>query len=184
VSPATFYTLLYYIYGGKITDILEDEYLEANARELIDVADRFGVINLKLEAEAHYVESITITTDNVVELLLYADSKNCALLKEATIDFMAENAVKVLEKVSLKDVPGGLYADLLAAMVRIGGEDKRIADSRTFNSSIVMNELIAMRISELRRRAHEEGLDYDGSREVLIDALKSVYELDMEMMDD
>ena len=58
------------------------------------------------------------------------------------MDFMAENAVKVLEKVSLKDVPG-------AAMVRIGGEDKRIADSST-NSSIIMNELIAMRVSRGR----------------------------------
>ena len=97
------------------------------------------------------------------------------------MDFMAVNAVKVLEKVSLKDVPGGLYSDLLAAMVRIGGEDKRIADSST--NSIVMNELIAMRVSELRQQAHKEGLDYDGSREVLIDALKSVYESDMDMMD-
>ena len=77
-----------------------------------------------------------------MELLLYADSKNCTLLKEAAMDFMAENAVKVLEKVSLKDVPG-------AAMVRIGGEDKRIADSST-NSSIIMNELIAMRVSRGR----------------------------------
>jgi hypothetical protein len=186
VSPWAFYTLLYYIYGGKITDLYDEfhweEELEIDARELIDAADRFGVINLKLEAEVHYVESTTITTDNVVELLLYADSKNCALLKEAAMDFMAVNAVKVLEKVSLKDVPGGLYSDLLAAMVRIGGEDKRIADSST-NSSIVMNELIAMRVSELRQQAHEEGLDYDGSREVLIDALKSVYESDMDMMD-
>ena len=76
VSPWAFYTLLYYIYGGKITDHMMNgkEELEINARELIDAADRFGVINLKLEAEVHYVESTTITTDNVVELLLYADS--------------------------------------------------------------------------------------------------------------
>jgi hypothetical protein len=172
VSPWAFWTLLYYIYGGKITDIYEDEYLEAHARELIDAADRFGVINLKLEAEARYVGSTTVTTDNVVELLLYADSKNCALLKEAAMDFIAENVQEVLDQVSLKDVPGGLYADLLAAMVR---EREWIIDDE-------LPELSTMPVSDLRRLALKKGLDYDGSREVLIDALKSVS--DSDMMDD
>jgi hypothetical protein len=172
VSPWAFYTLLYYIYGGKITDIHDDEDLEANARD--HAADRFGVINLKLEVEARYVDSTTITTDNVVELLLYADSKNCALLKEAAMDFIAENVQEVLDKVNLKDVPGGLYSDLLAAVARERGgffDD----DSSTL-SSIVMNEISTMPVSNLRRRAHKKGLDYDGSREVLIDALKSIFE--------
>ena len=168
VSPGTFYDLLYYIYCGKFTDINDDEYLETNARELIDAADRFGVINLKLEAEARYVDSTTITTDNVVELLLYADSKNCALLKEAAMDFIAENAVKVLTQVSLRDVPGGLYSDLLASVVRVAGEDWMIDDSSSPHSSIVISELSTMRVSDLRRQAHKRGLDYDGSREVLI----------------
>ena len=179
VSPWAFYTLHYYIYGGKITDIHDDEDLEANARELIDAADKFGVINLKLEVEARYVDSTTITTDNVVELLLYADSKNCALLKEAAMDFIAENVQEVLEKVSLKDVPGGLYSDLLAAVAR---EREWLFDDDSSTQSSI-DRLSTMPVSDLRRQAHEEGLDYDGSREVLIDALKSVYESDMDMMD-
>ena len=43
---------------------------------------RFGVVNLKLEAESFIVEDTTFTTENVKELLLYAESKNCAYLKE------------------------------------------------------------------------------------------------------
>lgn len=46
---------------GKITDIYDDKDLEANTKELIDAADRFGVVNLKLEVEARYVNSTTIT---------------------------------------------------------------------------------------------------------------------------
>jgi len=169
VSLWAFYFLLYYNYGGKIE---WEELEEVVARELIDAADRFGVINLKLEAEVQYVELITITTGNVVELLLYADSKNCALLKEAAMDFIAENVQEVLDQVSLKDVPGGLYADLLAAMVR---EREWIIDDE-------LPELSTMPVSDLRRLALKKGLDYDGSREVLIDALKSVS--DSDMMDD
>ena len=182
VSPWAFYTLLYYIYGGKITDIHDDEDLEANARDLIDAADRFGVINLKLEVEARYVDSTTITTDNVVELLLYADSKNCALLKEAAMDFIAENVQEVLDKASLKDVPGGLYSDLLAAVAR--EREWFFDDDSSTQSSI--DRLSTMPVSDLRRQAHKKGLDYDGSREVLIDALKSIFEKNIVsgMMDD
>ena len=82
------------------------------------------------------------------------------------MDFIVENASEVLIKVSLKDIPAGLYSDLLAAVVR-GGEE-------SMNSSCIeMSDLSTMRVSDLRRQAHERGFDVDGSREVLIDALKS-----------
>ena len=96
--------------------------------------------------------------ENVSELLIYADSKNCALLKEAVLDFVVANKTTVLEKVSLTDIPGGM-ADVLAAMAR--AEKKRGS-----------TDLSTMFISELRRKAHEKGLEVDGSREMLIAALK------------
>ena len=50
VKPAVFKHVLYYIYGGKIAD----EDIWANAKEIIDAADKYGIVGLKLEAEAYY----------------------------------------------------------------------------------------------------------------------------------
>ncbi|KAL3768510.1 hypothetical protein ACHAW5_002467 [Stephanodiscus triporus] len=104
VSPDIFNHLLKYVYGGKVSD----DDMKAHAKEIINVADRFGVASLKLEAEACLVEATVFAVENVMDYLLYAYSKNCALLKEAALEFMLENKVEVLKKVSLKDAPGGL----------------------------------------------------------------------------
>ena len=58
---------------------------------------------LKLEAEAAYVKSTDITMDNAMDNLLYADAKNCALLKEAVMNFLAENSAEAYEKISFDD---------------------------------------------------------------------------------
>mmetsp|Transcript_15058 Transcript_15058/g.24505 ORF Transcript_15058/g.24505 Transcript_15058/m.24505 type:complete len:409 (+) Transcript_15058:101-1327(+) len=163
VTPDIFHHLLHYVYGGKVA---EDD-LKANSKDLIDAADKYGISNLKLEAEACFVNSTTITTSNMMEHLLYADAKNCALMKESVMDFIVENTAEVLEKVSLKDLPGGptMFADILAAMAR--GEKENESEQSSGN-----DQLSTMRISDLRRKVHEKGLDIDGSRETLIATLK------------
>ncbi|KAL7555077.1 hypothetical protein ACHAWF_018878 [Thalassiosira exigua] len=118
-----------------------------------------SVVNLKLEAELFYAQSNAISLANVVQVLLFADAMNCALLKEIAMDFIVDNTAEVLRKVSLEDVPGGLYAELLAAFAR-----KESGKGR--------GNLSTMRISDLRRRLHEKGLDFDGSRETLMATLK------------
>ena len=65
---------------GKVADA----DLKANAKDIVDACDRYEVVNLKLEAEAIQSASTTITIYNVLELLLYADEKNCALLKASS----------------------------------------------------------------------------------------------------
>lgn len=62
-----------------------------------------------------------------------------------------ENGQDALEKVSLKDAPGGMFADGLKAVTRY---------------------LSTIRVSELRKKLHEKGLDIDGSKEAMIVSLK------------
>ena len=55
------------------------------------MVDRYGAINLKIEAETYDVSSITINLENVMDHLNFAHSKNCVLLKERVIEFIATN---------------------------------------------------------------------------------------------
>ena len=160
VEPEIFKHMIYYTYGGK----LSDEELKNNAKDIIDACDKYGVVNLKLEAEACYVKSTEITIDNMMDNLLYADSKNLALLKEAVMDFILANKHSIIGKVSFDNVPGGLITDVLTAVARgEATEDDANDDSVKYNK---------MRVGTLRKMLDEEGLDVDGSREAMIALLK------------
>ena len=160
VQPDTFYGLLRYIYGRDIADLGADI---SHTKEIIEAADRYGVSNLKLEAEARYVSSMTVTMKNVMEHLHFADSKNCALLRETVMDFIVENKVDILEKSVMADAPVDLVNDILAAMVRVENKDEDNCDSDLFS---------AMSINDLREMADYAKLEIDGSRETLIASLK------------
>ena len=108
VSPDIFHHLMYYMYGGEIAD----NEMKLHAKEIINAADVYGVVNLKLDAE--------------------------------TLSF--EHAPKTFVK------------DLLITCA--SGEG---------NSN---NKLDRMPVNELRRDCHLKRLDFQGSREVLIAALK------------
>jgi len=103
-------------------------------------------------------------------LLHYAESKNLALLKEVAMDYMMENRDEVIEKLSFADLPGTLVKDVLVATAR--GERKNGA-AKVLH---VDSQYNALRIS-----AHEKGLNIDGSREMLIAALKSAHDLESEV---
>jgi hypothetical protein len=166
VSPEVFRHLLYSAYGGKISA----DDMKPHTKEIIEAANRYGVVNLKLEAEAYFVRATTFSLENVMEQLLYAESMNCALLKEAAMDYLIENSAAVIDKISFNDLlTPTLMRDVFAAVSRgkknLGvGCGKDGDDDSRFNS---------MRISELRQEAHKKGLNVDGSREMLIAALKS-----------
>ena len=159
VKPEIFRYLLSYVYGGKVSD----DVLKTHFKDIIDAADRYGIVLLKLEAEAWYAKETTIEVDTMMEHLLYADAKNCALLKEAVMDFIIENGVEILEKVSLQDLSEVSGPDLLTAMSR--GKKK--------SGSAGGDQFSTMRVSELRKRLEEKGLDVDGSRETMIATLRN-----------
>ena len=157
VQPDIFRHLLWYVYGGKTAE----DTLKAHAKDIIDAADKYSIVNLKLEAEAAYVESTTFTAENVLDNLLYADAMNLALLKEVAIDFIVGNGEQVIDEVSFSHIPGHVMKDLVVATTRSVKESK----------NEVTTDMNLMRVSELRRKLNEKGLDVDGSREAMIAAL-------------
>ncbi|KAL7450304.1 hypothetical protein ACHAWC_002249 [Mediolabrus comicus] len=149
VDPKVFRLLLGYVYGESVNW----EENKSLAKDVIEAADKYEILNLKIEAEVAYVESTTITVDNAIDNLLYADSMKCALIEEAVFDFIAQNGDEVKEKLSVDDIPGDLAKDILASLL---GTKKK-----------------AMRVSEMRRKLYEKGLPVDGTRKMMIEALKA-----------
>jgi hypothetical protein len=95
INPEVFHRLLYHVYGGKITD------WTGCAKDMIDVAEKFNLAQLKLEAEDAYAISADITVDNLLYHILYADTRNCTALKDAVIDFILDNEEEVSDKISV-----------------------------------------------------------------------------------
>mmetsp|Transcript_14085 Transcript_14085/g.32015 ORF Transcript_14085/g.32015 Transcript_14085/m.32015 type:complete len:279 (+) Transcript_14085:334-1170(+) len=158
VEPEVFKMLLYFCYGGKVS---EDE-LEANAKAIIEAADRFGIVNLKLQAEAVLTKQTEVTVDNMLDNLLYATSKNLALFLEKIMDFVAENGSMLLGKVSFGDVPSNLISDILTA----------VAQGKKSAGGVAGDDLQIMRVGEMRKRLHDKGLCIDGDRETMIALLR------------
>jgi hypothetical protein len=158
ISPQTFNDLLLYIYGCKIPGFGKDI---SHTKEIIEVADKYGVTTLKLEAEALYVSSLTMTLENMMEHFTFAEAKNCAYLKEKAIDFIISNSAEVMKQKKLTNVDGGpSMSDIIAAVAR-GQAVKSIE-----------KEFCTMSINELRHNAHAKDVEVDGSREMLISALE------------
>jgi hypothetical protein len=161
IKPNYFQYMLWYVYGGSVSEA----DLKAHAKGIIDAADKYSIVNLKLEAEAAYIDSATIAMDTAKDHLLYADAKNLALLKEVVLDFIAENSVEASQKIPFSDIPGHLIRDLLIAF----GRSQQRDDANEEDS----DQFSVMRVSDLRRMLDEKGLDVDGSREAMIEALKN-----------
>ncbi len=134
--------------------------MKIHAKDIISAADKYSIVSLKLEAEVAYVKSTKVTMENAIDNLLFADALNCALLKEVVMDFLAENS-SASQELSFTDVPSYLMKDVFAAVSR---------KARDGND----NNLSVLSVSELRRKLADIGLDVDGSREAMIQTLRSV----------
>ena len=90
------------------------------------------------------------------------------------MDYIVDNKSEVIKKLSFNDVPGALVKDVLVATAR--------GEMRTRGADVnVDSQYNSLQISELRKRAHEKGLNVDGSREMLIAVLEAVQNLESEV---
>eukprot|EP00956_Cyclotella_meneghiniana_P010008 scaffold13805_cov23-Cyclotella_meneghiniana.AAC.3 len=99
VEPDIFETMLKHAYGK---DIIGASYWEDHAKQILDASGKYGFTELKSVAEIWHVKyhKQNFTVDNVIDELLYADGKNCLLLKKAAMNFIVEHGRDVIESES------------------------------------------------------------------------------------
>ena len=153
-----FLLLLRYVYGG---DILAAEWKD-HAKDLLEAADKFGLTNLKIEAEAWYVKLLKISTGDVAETVAYAEKMNCFLLKEEAIDFIVANSNEMLSSDALKNIPESkdIIREILCSVSTQHNKDS--------------TDLNQLSMNDLRARLALEDNDFDGSKESLISRLRNM----------
>ena len=162
-DPDLFRDVLRFVYGGRIPD---EARLKEHGRELVDISNQFGCTGLKHAAEAKLASS-AIDDDNCAELILFADAKNCAMLKEVAMTFFVANASQIMQSEDFAKVKES--TDMMQELMEAGfGSKKRTASGDTSDESAFKR----MRVGALRQNLDEKGLDPDGSREVLISRLE------------
>ena len=185
VKPGIFKILLDFIYLSATPEI-EDE---ADARDLLIAVDRFRCVPLKLYAESVLADRF-LTVSNAAAMLLLADSRSCAMLKEASTGlFLAypravmaarEDWARVRESRRLLD-------ELLVAFSHTSerwndgdddepkndGDEDRTDDGDDDHDDDYGAAVEAMDVIGLRRALEDAGLELDGSRDMLVRRLRS-----------
>jgi hypothetical protein len=161
VVPKVFRLMLRYVYGG---DISAGEWKD-HSKDLLEASDKYGLTNLKIEAEARYVKLLKISVGDVVETVAYAEKMNCFLLKEAAIDFIVTNANEVLASGTLMNIPESkdIIREILCSVAAMSKQEQHKIDSK---------DLHQLSMNDLRARLALLGDDFDGSKEALITRLK------------
>jgi hypothetical protein len=157
--------MLGYIYGIDVP--IDDMRDISTSKALLDIAHKYGITDLKIKAEAFYTMYFNFTIDNVTSVLLDANAKNYALLKETAIHFVAENLDKVLASGLIENITTdtSLVSELfsLIAMHKYRSNGANIDEAIKYKS---------MSVDNLRAELYDRDLDIDGSREMLIARLE------------
>ncbi|KAL7550144.1 hypothetical protein ACHAWF_013415 [Thalassiosira exigua] len=134
-------------------------------KDFIDAADQFGVVNVKLAMEFSLVQRIYFDLGNVTDWLLFADSNTCPLLKEHAVSYIMANAADYMESSNskkLKESPKLMEELMFEIISNSANRDSRM-DSTGNNCTV----------NDLRKMLHKEGLDLNGSKEMLVARLEN-----------
>eukprot|EP01116_Phalansterium_solitarium_P013383 TRINITY_DN3073_c0_g2_i1.p1 TRINITY_DN3073_c0_g2~~TRINITY_DN3073_c0_g2_i1.p1 ORF type:complete len:371 (+),score=125.61 TRINITY_DN3073_c0_g2_i1:318-1430(+) len=97
-SRELFEEMLRVIYTGRC----RPEFLAEHTVDLLALADKYAVADLRRECEAVLFESVTRPTAS--SLLLVADTYHCDGLKRKLLDFIAENFFDVVQTEEFKEI--------------------------------------------------------------------------------
>ena len=184
IDSDAFQAMLEFIYTNKLPTMKsyngDEDAEESLAKSIVTVADRFGCTPLKLYAESCITQDILHPGDffrgpnNVAQLLLFADSYSCALLKEACMRMYVTDPASVQRSCDedwnrLKE-----SNDLLVELLNYGtypGRRKKYVSVLVHNDGTI-NDADSYDVTSLRERLEKYQLDTDGSHEMLLQRWK------------
>eukprot|EP00956_Cyclotella_meneghiniana_P011027 scaffold15443_cov50-Cyclotella_meneghiniana.AAC.6 len=117
-------------------------------KELIDAANRYELVELKVDVENVLLSERIMKRENVSDWILFADAQCCPLLKEYAISYFLLDPKRILKS----------------------EHSKRLRESGEVLSEIMMlmaDEEGGMTVTELRKELGKRDLDVDGSKETL-----------------
>jgi len=156
-----------FIYTGNEPKLNDDTEI---AKSILVQADRFGCTDVKLCMESVLIQQF-LAPSTAAELLLFADSDSCALLKEASMNTYAENSRAVMN--SQDD-----WTKLMESRKLLSELLVYVADGRKQYSSVVkggngtLEDADNLDVTSLRERLEKANLEIDGSREMLVERWK------------
>ena len=176
IDASAFEALLRFCYIGTVPEFNKefgDDEIEAKAKNILLVADRFGCKDLKLYIESYIVENILLPS-KAARLLLLADSYSCALLKEASMNLCLAESKTVMTSShndwnKLKE-SNDLLAELL--LQSSSGRSNVKYSSVVINGDGTVNDADGLDVTSLRERLQKYHLDVDGSKEMLLQRWK------------
>lgn len=157
-----FNTILEYVYSGCLSFGHDDDVFFTAAKDFIDAANRFELVEFKMAIERVLVRERILDKTNVADYILFADAQSCPLLKEYAISFFALHAKEILNSdcsASLRE-----SRELLSEII------KSMADQDEDD----------MTVNELRMELYTTDLDVDGSKETLISRLEEANQYNAE----
>ena len=166
IDETVFEKILKFIYTGECPDI--SRYDEESVKDIFLTANRLDCTGLKLYAESVLIEKHLVSS-NAAEMILFADSHSCALLKEASMNEYATDPKIVMAS------EGGWSKlteskDLIIELLVYIKLDRKTYSS-VANSS-PLEDLDTLDVTSLRERLQMANLDCDGSREMLVKRLQ------------
>ena len=149
--PEVFHHILRFVYTG-ISPSRSD--MKKFGEELIDAANRYELIELKVDVENVLVRERVMNKENVSDWILFADAQCCPVLKEYAISYFRLHSLEILKSEHSRRLreSGEVLSEIMILMV--GGNG-------------------GMTATELRKELGKRGLDVDGSKETLAARLES-----------
>ena len=122
VSIEAFRFVLKYVYGGPPPN---RQAVLKYGKEIIEAANRYDVLSLKLEIERSFLEMRVVDTSNCLDFICFAQENSCTILQKYAISYFVTrsrdimNISEVAER--LKESPD-LMLEILCATMKIEPE--------------------------------------------------------------